>query len=494
MKSILKLLIIGLCLFCSVSLFSQDQNRYLRKARFILRSDKSSLELKQRAWSELHVHANNDSVGAMYALGVLYKSGIEAINLQPDYAMSRSWYEKAAAKGHLRSINNLGMFYYLGLGVEQNFETAFRYAKKAAESGESLFVHRLGHFYERGYGCEQSYEKALKCCRYAAEKNLRGAMYTLGLYYRNGYGVERDTAVANFWFEKAKQLGHPLPDIELADMPERPLEVIPMDKVPKAAGSKKRKSTSREHVKHAVGKSDYIGGEYTGAIITYDWSGQYPLRENFLDVTFEQSGSELIVKWVEEYATEVEARATLTDSVLIFHEATYTINNMDDRQKQRTRKDLNEWDFVNAALSYVNENGQVILSGNLRLRNHLTKEPGRPTYLVLQRKQPQLDTDTINDPAIEVTPETNNPVFVSHVLVYPNPFADHLTLSFSLEQQSPCEINVYSVSGVLVFKQRLGMLEPGIHRYQMNTSHYTNGIYILTLICGDQVSSQTIIK
>ncbi|MDR2906566.1 MAG: T9SS type A sorting domain-containing protein [Bacteroidales bacterium] len=496
MKPFLKLSITIFALFCVAGLFAQDRNLVIRRALIDLKSDKSDYETKRRAWNYISTYGR-DSVEAMYALGECLLRGVEVLNIRQDVYLGRRWLEAASLRGHAESSNILSSYYYRGnAGVEQNFETAFHYAQKAAESGDPLFVHRLGHFYERGYGCEQSYAIAFKCYQYAADRNIRGAMLALGLFYRNGYGVERDTAIANSWFAKAKKLGHPLVDVELAEAPERPLEVIQVTKLPDATASKRSKSASRKPVKHSIRRATDIEGDYTGALITYDWSGEYPLKESFLDVTFEQSGKDIVVKWVEEDAAEVEALATLTDSALVFHKAKYFKKALHDRGRDRIGDEFTEWRFEKAALNYVNEGGQIVLSGHLQLYSLRDREPGRPMYMVLQPKQPQPQEEvlTIKEPISDVNPETKRLVFASQVLVYPNPFVDYLNLSFSLEEQNSCMIQIYSVSGVLVWEQRLGVLEPGVHRYQMNTSNYAKGSYILRLICGDQSYSHTLIR
>ena len=63
-------------------------------------------------------------------------------------------------------LYNLGVQYYEGNGVEQDFGVAFDYFMQAGERGNSNALYHVGYFYHWGYGVEQNYigstEKAEK--------------------------------------------------------------------------------------------------------------------------------------------------------------------------------------------------------------------------------------------------------------------------------------------------------------------------------------------
>jgi TPR repeat protein len=478
MKSFLKLSVVCLCLLGSAHLFAQD--RYpLNRAINILRQNHNPPN-KEKALADLTAYANEGSVEAMHALGMLYLQGF---SIETNYDLSRFFFEKASSLGYDRSSYNLAMIYRRGIGVEQNFETALYYLKEAAKFGNPQTLYGIGYFYYKGLGVEQSYSNAIKFFEIAASHQHAMAAYMLGLCYRNGYGVERDIARGNLWLEEAKLLGNIRANAELMkDSPERPLHFVQTNSI--IASLKEKSLETHQRITHSAHSCTSIEGRYTGVLITYDWSGKYPVSESFLDVTFEQRGNNIWVRWMEEGATEVVATATLTDSTLIFTEAVYFKKDHFRRQNPRA------WNFVKATLNYINEAGQVVLSGNLHLYSPDIKEPGQPRTFVLQPKQTE---NLIADKPIF---NVGNELFFSTntVFVYPNPFTDYLNVSFMLEEDSNCEIEIYSISGALLHRQRLGKLREGVHRHQVNIGSFVYGTYVLRLIYGDRSYTTIIIK
>ena len=59
-------------------------------------------------------------------------------------------------------MNNLGIMYQCGNGVEQNIEEAIKYYKMAVEKGDIDAMYNLGSMYQYGDGVEQNYEEAIE--------------------------------------------------------------------------------------------------------------------------------------------------------------------------------------------------------------------------------------------------------------------------------------------------------------------------------------------
>ena len=57
----------------------------------------------------------------MNALGSLFYNDLK------DYAQAAEWFRKAAERGCARALNNLGICYEFGHGVEQDMDLAFQY-------------------------------------------------------------------------------------------------------------------------------------------------------------------------------------------------------------------------------------------------------------------------------------------------------------------------------------------------------------------------------
>ena len=497
MKPLLKHLILALCLLKSVHLLAEDRTLpvlNVNRIMNILKYDDDFLR-KERAWTVLTTHANRDATGAMYMLGLAYVEGVYA---EKNYNLARFWWEKASTHGCHGSNYGLARMYRLGIGVEQNFETALYYAQRAAESGTPQSLYTVGYYYYKGLGVEQSYSKAIEYFEAAASGGHGMAAYMLGLCYRNGYGVERDIAQGNSWLEEANLLGNTRANVELvAEVPERPLHAIQMTSLPAAVSMEKSSETQHERITHSIKSRTILEGRYTGTLITYDWSGKYPLTESSLDVTFEPNGKDILVRWIEEDATELMATATLTDAGLVFNNALYSKKDHFNRRQPR------RWDVVKATLHYSSVDGQPVLSGNLQLHCPRLKEPGRPTYLVLQpkptNKVDQLLVADVNvhagvDWSLSKVEVQTVPTQQTPVLIYPNPFSDDLNVSFTLEEESLCQISIYSMSGVLVFHQNLGVLGQGVHNYQLSVSGFAVGSYVIRLTYGNQSHTHTIVK
>jgi hypothetical protein len=89
------------------------------------------------------------------------------------------------------------------LSPDQQVEAA---KNEAAIRGQAIAVAELGLCYYYGRGVPQDYTKAAKLFRMAAEKGLPGAMHNLSVCYEHGEGVPQDASEAAKWSSKAQAL------------------------------------------------------------------------------------------------------------------------------------------------------------------------------------------------------------------------------------------------------------------------------------------------
>ena len=75
---------------------------------------------------------------------------------------------------------------------------------KAAENGSTSAQNAVGYFYVHGLGVEQDYEEAFKWYMKAAEQGNKTAIGNIGWCYENGVGVEKDPEEAQRWYDMAK--------------------------------------------------------------------------------------------------------------------------------------------------------------------------------------------------------------------------------------------------------------------------------------------------
>ena len=101
----------------------------------------------------------------------------------------------------------LGLQYYSGKGVTQNYQEAFNWFYKSAQQGHLEAQNYLAGMYYRGKGVSQNQSEAVKWYRQSAEQGLAKAQYNLGIIYENGYGVPQNLAEAIKWYRQAAQQG-----------------------------------------------------------------------------------------------------------------------------------------------------------------------------------------------------------------------------------------------------------------------------------------------
>ena len=142
---------------------------------------------------------------AQYGLGVRYYSGNQ---VRQDYAKAAEWYRVSAEQGYVIAQHDLGKLYQLGQGVLENVEEAARWYRKAAEQGSMEAQYDLGEFYRHGVGVAKDHAQAATWHRMSAEQGHANAQYRLGVLYDQGLGVERDFAEAEKWCIKSAENGH----------------------------------------------------------------------------------------------------------------------------------------------------------------------------------------------------------------------------------------------------------------------------------------------
>ena len=113
-----------------------------------------------------------------------------------------------AEQGDAEAQCNLGIMYYNGEGVPQDYKDAVKWCRKAAEQGLAEAQSNLGTMYANGEGVPQDYKEAVKWFRKAAEQGYAGAQYNLGNMYVNGDGVPQNYKKAYAWLNLAALQGY----------------------------------------------------------------------------------------------------------------------------------------------------------------------------------------------------------------------------------------------------------------------------------------------
>ena len=144
--------------------------------------------------------ARPDDARLMYQLGrVLEKQGAF-----PD---ALSWYRKAADRGYVEAMNNLGIMFTNGRGVARDDTQALGLFRKASDGGSTDALTNLGFMYHYGRGVAPNMNEAVRLFRKAADGGSAEGMYWLGQMYETGAGVSKDETEAFKWYRKAADVG-----------------------------------------------------------------------------------------------------------------------------------------------------------------------------------------------------------------------------------------------------------------------------------------------
>lgn len=92
------------------------------------------------------IKAEQGDVDAQNELGVMY---FEGKDVEQDYSKAAEWFLKAANQGHANAQRYLGYMYYHGKGVEQDHGKAAEYWRKAAEQGDEEAADKLKEIHEK---------------------------------------------------------------------------------------------------------------------------------------------------------------------------------------------------------------------------------------------------------------------------------------------------------------------------------------------------------
>jgi uncharacterized protein len=135
-----------------------------------------------------------------------FKDGLNARD-RGDYKTAIEKLKPLAEQGDALAQYNLGLMYYIGLGVTLDLKEAVKWYRLAAEQGHARAQDILGMMYDRGQGVPQDYKEAVKWYRLAAEQGIGSSQHNLGLMYTKGRGVPQDYVSAHMWFNIAGSNG-----------------------------------------------------------------------------------------------------------------------------------------------------------------------------------------------------------------------------------------------------------------------------------------------
>jgi TPR repeat protein len=111
---------------------------------------------------------------------------------------------EAAEQGHAEAQFNLGLMYYNGQGVPQEYKAAVQWFRKAAEQGDAEAQFNMGSMYYNGESVPQDYSEAYAWCNIAAVQGHENAAENRGIVAEklSPSALSEARSLSNKYYEK----------------------------------------------------------------------------------------------------------------------------------------------------------------------------------------------------------------------------------------------------------------------------------------------------
>ncbi len=133
-----------------------------------------------------------------------------------DYASAMIWYTKAADQNYAPALNNIGLLFYNGNGVQTDLSKAYEWFLKSANLNYAVAQENVGFSYLYGEGVAINLAKSFEWFLKAANQNYASAQNNVGYSYETGEGVQKDLSKAFEWYLKAANQDYTLAQRHLA--------------------------------------------------------------------------------------------------------------------------------------------------------------------------------------------------------------------------------------------------------------------------------------
>ena len=135
-----------------------------------------------------------------------FQKGMEAYK-SGDFANAIKEWILLGEDGDEKAQYFLGLIYYKGKGVPQDYKAALKWYILSAQQGNKVAQYNLGIMYSFGLGVVPDYKTALKWYNLSSEQGNALAQYNLGRLYYLGNGVKEDMVYAHMWVNLASLNG-----------------------------------------------------------------------------------------------------------------------------------------------------------------------------------------------------------------------------------------------------------------------------------------------
>ncbi|MES2743327.1 MAG: tetratricopeptide repeat protein [Pseudomonadota bacterium] len=147
------------------------------------------------------------ATGVQQSVQAGFVEGATAYN-NKNYPLAYKQIVPLAKAGDADAEHLLGLMYYMGRGVAQDYRQAMTWHRKAAQQGKADAQYVVGAMYYTGNTVLQDYKQAISWFRKAAEQGHAEALQVLGLMYRYHIGgVPHDNVIAYMLWNLAAAKG-----------------------------------------------------------------------------------------------------------------------------------------------------------------------------------------------------------------------------------------------------------------------------------------------
>ena len=145
----------------------------------------------------------NGKARAANYIGTMYRKGW---GVPKDVKEAERWFRKGSDSGDLEATANLGELYFQD---QKKYSEAFKLFQKAAAGGKGKGKFNLGLSYYGGFGVKQDFREAERLLLSSTQTYKHpGANYLLGSIYENGYTGPKDLQKALYRYKLASEKGH----------------------------------------------------------------------------------------------------------------------------------------------------------------------------------------------------------------------------------------------------------------------------------------------
>jgi len=157
----------------AAQLGSQNARDALKRIGANFSVETANFETSDPRLNDVYRRATGGDSDSMDELGISYENGW---GVNKDYKQAVRWYRQAAQAGNARGMGHLGAMFLKGYGVEKDYQQALNWSRKAADAGDSTGLCSLSTMYLDGYGVEKDYQQGFQLagkCKEALVQQMR---------------------------------------------------------------------------------------------------------------------------------------------------------------------------------------------------------------------------------------------------------------------------------------------------------------------------------